>query len=143
MKKIKLTKRKWAIVDKEDFEWLSQWNWHITSHCYAKTSSNPQQYMHRMVNKTPAGLITDHINKNTLDNRKSNLRIADKRINSINRGLQSNNKSGCKGVSWSKCTKKWESYIWNYQKKITLGYFLNINDAIFARKKAEQKYHAI
>jgi hypothetical protein len=46
-------------------------------------------------------------------------------------------------VKWCKYTKKWESYIWNYQKKIALGYFINIKDAIFARKQAEQKYHAV
>lgn len=143
MKKIKLTKGKIALVDDEDFEFLSQWKWHATSHGYAKKSSFPRQYMHAIVNNTPTGKITDHINRNTLDNRKTNLRTVDKRINSINRGLQSNNTSGHKGISWNKQHKKWETYIWYKQTKIRLGNFKTIKEAIFKRSIAESKYHAI
>lgn len=143
MKKISLDKGKFAIVDDDDFEFLSQWNWYVSDHGYAVTTVSPHKYMHRMVIKTPKGKLTDHINRNTLDNRKKNLRITDKRGNSINRDLQSNNTSGHKGVSWSKVMNKWEAYIWQYGKKTTLGYFESIQYAADIRKIAEMMYYEI
>lgn len=58
-----------------------------------------------------------------------------------NRGLNSNNTSGYKGISWAKNMSRWESSITHNYKKITLGYFIDINDALEARKKAEAIYH--
>lgn len=143
MKKIPLTQGKFAIVDDEDYKLLNKQSWYLSSHGYAMTGKSPHQYMHRIINKTPKGFLTDHINRDTLDNRKINLRVADKRINSINRGLQSNNTSGHKGISWSKQHKKWETYIWKNGVKIMLGIFKNFNDAVSIRERAEEKYHAI
>ena len=143
MKKIPLTKGKFAIVDDEDFESINKYKWYVSSHGYAMTTTVPCKYMHRLINKTPVGSLTDHINRNTLDNRKENLRTADMRLNSINRGLQSNNTSGHRGISWAKNIKKWETYIWNNGLRIRLGYYKIIKDAILARQEAEKKYYAI
>ena len=145
MKRIKLTQGKFALVDDEDFEWLNHQKWYFNINGYAARHGGKKKiiFMHRQILETPSGMITDHINRNRIDNRKGNLRIADKRINSINRGLQKNNTSGYKGISWTKNIKKWEAYIWNYQKKILLGYFVNLQDAVLIRKQAENKYHAI
>lgn len=52
-----------------------------------------------------------------------------------------NNSSGCKGVSWNKGHKKWQAYIGIHGRTIKLGYFENIEDAITARKNAEEEYH--
>lgn len=142
MDKIKLTQGKFAIVDSEDFEYLNQWKWHY-AHGYARTSELRKSYMHRLVNKTPKGFLTDHINRNKLDNRKCNLRTGNKGLNSINRGLQSNNTSGYKGVSWAKNVKKWETYIWINGVKKLLGYFELKSEAVMVRRKAEKTYHAI
>ena len=149
MEYIELTKGKRTIVDDENFEYLNQWKWRISSHGYAirrgksRLGEPKQIFMHRIINKTPSTLITDHINKNKLDNRKINLRDADMRLNSINRLIQKNNTSGYKGLSWNKDVKKWETYIWSYGKKFLLGYFKDKNLAIKKRKKAEIIYHAI
>lgn len=140
MKKIKLTQGQYAIVDEEDFKWLSQHKWCITSEGYAHCYKGG--YMHRMINKTPEGLITDHIDGNRLNNSRANLRTVDKSVNAINSGLRTNNKSGYKGVSLSKLHKKWEAYIWKNNKKFHLGLFNEMNEAIEARKQAEEIYHA-
>ena len=81
--------------------------------------------------------MIDHINRVKDDNRIANLRLSDKRLNSYNRGLQTNNTSGITGVSWSKNMSKWEAYIWKKQKKIKLGYFADFEDAVAARAEAE------
>lgn len=82
----------------------------------------------------------DHIDRNELNNMKSNLRPCTLTENSQNRSLQSNNKSGVAGVSWNKGIQKWHSYITVNKKRINLGYFIDKDEAIKARLEAESKY---
>jgi hypothetical protein len=142
-----------ALVDDEVFEWLNQWKWSLSSsgHAYRRQyiRLGVNKYtakiiwMHRLINKTPDDLITDHLNQKKLDNRKSNLRNANKSLNSINRGMQSNNKSGFKGVYWDTWAQKWRAEIILNYKNFRLGRFSKIEDAVEARQKAELKYHVI
>lgn len=83
--------------------------------------------------------LIDHINGNKHDNRLSNLRAATKQVNAINSKLPSNNKSGVKGVSWHKAGQKWTAQIKHNQKKIHLGSYSKLEDAIEARLKAEEE----
>jgi len=157
MKRIKLTKGKYAIVDDEDFEYLNQWKWFLKETEYATGYAARSQHiklgvgkytckriwMHRVVNNTPENLITDHINMDKLDNRRCNLRDSDKSLNGINRRKPANNTSGCKGVVWDSWTNKWRAELKINGKKIRMGRFSDVNDAIEARKKAELIYHVI
>lgn len=79
----------------------------------------------------------DHINGNKLDNRRCNLRIVTREQNAQNRKLHSNNTSGITGISWRKRDKKWVASIQSGRKRVCLGYFKNIDDAINTRIKAE------
>src|SRR3972149_6021810 len=103
MKKIKLTKDEFALVDDEDFEYLNQFAWQCSPLGYATRRIG----MHREIIKTPKGMYTDHINGNPLDNRKENLRIVTFSQNMLNRKRYKNNKSGHKGVVWNKDRQKW------------------------------------
>ncbi|SRR5258705_5905378 len=148
MKKIQLTQGKFALVDDTDFEWLNQWKWYL-SHGYAVRhlprmiqKNRKVTYMHRIINNTSEGMETDHINQNKLDNRRENLRTVTKYQNSLNRSLNKNSTSGIKGVSWHKTNKKWMVYVYQKGRQIRLGFFSNINKAILARLKGEQKYYA-
>jgi len=96
--------------------------------------------MHRLINKTPCGTDTDHINRNKLDNRRSNLRTTTHAQNLRNVDLRNTNKSGHKGVFWRKERNKWEASVWNNYHKIYLGIFRDIKDAIQARQKGEELY---
>lgn len=84
--------------------------------------------------------MLDHIDRNPKNNKIENLRLADKRLNSINRFNQSNNTSGIRGVSKNKSTGKWESYIKNNGKRHYLGLFTCLGQAIKARRCAEKGY---
>jgi hypothetical protein len=153
MKQIPLTQGKFAIVDDEDFDYLNQWKWFFSDGGYAHRNQHIRlgvyKYtckrirMHRLINRTPFGLITDHINRDKLDNRKCNLRTVGKSINSINRDKPVNNKSGFKGVYWDTWSKKWRAELKINDKKVTLGRFLDIKDAIIARKNGEVKYYGL
>jgi hypothetical protein len=82
------------------------------------------------------GLITDHINRNGLDNRKSNLRIVNQALNCLNGNLQKNNTSGYRGVSWLKRRSRWIVRI-NIDGILKyVGYFHNLTDAAIAYDKA-------
>jgi hypothetical protein len=104
---LKLTNGKVAIVDEEDYNNLIKYKWYATlgkSGYYAK--SNRVGYMHRFIVKTPPNMITDHINHNTLDNRKSNLRICTYGQNKMNSSAKKNGKSKYLGVSVIKNIRK-------------------------------------
>ena len=82
----------------------------------------------------------DHINHDKQDNRIENLRSVTHEENMKNRSLQSNNTSGVIGVCWFKNLNKWVANIKVDNKQKHLGYFLDFNDAVRARKLAEIKF---
>lgn len=104
-----------VVVDATDLDKISQfpYTWNITQG-YARghlpRNGNKRGYvsMHRMITDAPKGSVVDHINHNTLDNRKSNLRICSTSENAQNRlGAQRNSKSGIRGVTWDEKYKLW------------------------------------
>lgn len=91
----------------------------------------------------PAGII-DHINGNGLDNRILNLRQVDAIDSARNKPMQRNNTSGVVGVNFYKKTGKWVAKISNKGRRITIGYYDDIESAAKARRCAEIElgYHA-
>lgn len=111
---------------------------------YASTSDkrlpNTLRLLHRFVMNCEKGIQVDHIKGNTLDMRKSELRICTSLENGQNKALSVRGTCGIKGVCWDKRTEKWIAHIRvNYYHK-TLGYFDNIEDATECRRQAEIKY---
>jgi dipeptidase D len=89
----------------------------------------------------PRGLLVDHKNNDTLDNRRANLRLATRRENSCNKRKQNNTFSRFIGVSFSKRRGKWCASISNSGKKIWLGYFVSEVEAARAYDDAAKRYH--
>lgn len=124
-----------AIVDSEDYEELSKYNWWCNSDGYAirieyKSGEYYRQiFMHKEIHKVPEGFQVDHINRNVLDNRKSNLRTATPSQNQANREVQKSNTSGYKGVSYDKKAGKWRSSITKDGKQYHLGFYEKKRDA--------------
>jgi hypothetical protein len=144
MKEIPLSRNKFAIVDDEDFDFLSlpTYKWHAIENkktFYAGGRKNIK--MHTLLMNTPEGKIVDHINGNGLDNRKENLRICTVEENNRNRGKTVRNKSGFKGVCYLKNTKKWKASIRVSKKQINIGYFKTKEEAYEAYCVACVKYH--
>lgn len=85
-------------------------------------------------------MIRDHINGNTLDNRRANIRFVTVQQNNHNHGRSKVNTSGHTGVRWEEGRKKWLARIKINDKAINLGRYSRLEDAIAARKSAEIKY---
>ena len=83
----------------------------------------------------------DHIDCNPLNNNIENLRPATRSENIRNRRLHKNNKSGIKGVSWSKKNKKWLAQCVNDHKNHNLGLFNTIEEATIVVKLARNQLH--
>lgn len=81
----------------------------------------------------------DHINGNGLDNRRSNLRLATKSQNGLNRKMRKDNTSGIVGVMFDKKSKKWQAVIQFNRKRTRLGTFSSFEEARDARYKAEKE----
>ena len=90
MKKIKLTQGKFALVDDEDFERVSQYKWTAEkcskSENYYARNRTINAKMHRLImGVCKSKLVVDHVNHRTLDNRKENLRVCTQKQNLRNR----------------------------------------------------------
>lgn len=104
-----------------------------------------QYFAHRlaflaMTGEMPDGDI-DHIDGNGLNNKWSNLRVITHKQNMMNKQIYKTNRSGCPGVSWTNTWQKWLARINdNEGRRISLGYYHSLEDAIAARKQAEKEY---
>jgi len=142
-----------VLIDDEDFEKYSKIRWrarnnhgsnmfYIASYVYVEgTKKRKNIELGRYLLDAQKGEIIDHINRDTLDNRKCNLRIcstAENNRNTIKRkdGLTSN----YKGVYWKKEMKKYCAQINFNRKKIFIGYYDNEDQAAIAYNIAAVKY---
>jgi hypothetical protein len=134
MKQISLSRGLTATVDDDDFESLSRHKWQAkpdaSGNCYAMrvgatpTSKRSTITMHREIMRAGSGEHIDHINRNGLDNRRSNLRICTGQENQFNTGPKST-ESGYKGVNWHTRFRKWQARIRKDGELYHLGYFSN------------------
>lgn len=96
--------------------------------------------MHRLIINAPKGMVVDHINHITNDNRKENLRICTYGENAMN-SKETRASSGIRGVYWYAREEKWSAEIGLNKKIIHLGLFDSKEKAIQVRKQAEKKYY--
>lgn len=114
--------------------YCSQSKTHHTGYAKAWLDSKHIQ-IHRLL--LPDSIMVDHISRETLDNRRCNIREADSSLNNRNRRKRSDNTSGITGVCWHKASRKWQARIYFNKKQIELGIFTDLDEAIAVRKAAE------
>lgn len=154
---LKTTKRdettSYFLFDLEDVEIIKLHKWYENQYGYLEArifkTDNPDlkhktiryhRLIMKMWGKDKQHISVDHINGNTKDNRKYNLRIITNQNNTFNAKLSVGNTSGHKGISWDKRVQKYQAYIMVDYKKINLGYYIDINEAIKVRQEAELRY---
>lgn len=145
MKKIPLNKGKFATIDDKDFEELGQMRWELDGNGYVYSRSQRNRsvkriWLHKLLLDCPRSMEIDHIDGNILNNQRANLRVVTHADNLKNQKLRKNNTTGLNGVGWFGAGKKWRARIMVDYKEIHLGYFEDKQEAIKARRKAEQTY---
>lgn len=143
-KLIPVTQGKFAIVDAEDFEWLSRYKWHArkdrhTWYAVRNTYQDGKQkliFMHREILKLPKGTETDHKDHDGLNNRRSNIRPATRAQNQHNQNPQKRGTSKFKGVHWCRNERKWRAQIQVEGHRIYCGYYTSEIEAARAYDRA-------
>src|SRR5574343_158114 len=135
------------LVDNEDYEWIKDYNISISnkSSFYAQIYIPVKgwKYLHREIIAKSQNIdktTIDHIDRNPLNNQKSNLRIASIKDNTRNVALQSNNKSGFKGVIFHPSRQKFSAKIKVDYKSIHIGYFDTAKEAAIAYAIRAKEY---
>ena len=109
------------LLDAEDVDSVSLYQWSIGIHGYVTSGAGRRQILlHRLVAGVGNGSIVDHINRNKLDNRRSNLRLCTCQQNMFTREQQTNNQSGYKGVCKVR-TGNWQAQINYCGRAVYLG----------------------
>lgn len=121
--------RAYALVDPEDFDWLSRWRWSLSTEGYAvrgEYGSGGRDVTVRM-HRNILGLARgdpregDHVNRDRLDNRRSNLRIVDRRLQKHNVSSHRGGTSRFRGVWWDSRERKWFAEAHVDGRKVLLG----------------------
>lgn len=152
MKLIKISSKKYpglyTKVSDCDYEWLNQYKWsringngwiYVCKRFYINKKSVAIS-MASEIMKPPSGIKVDHINHDTFDNQRENLRMCTHGENMRNRQKQKNNTSGIIGVHYCNTYKIWKAQIRINKKRIALGSFVCPLIAMLSRKQAEHKY---
>lgn len=148
MSKIPLKGEKFSIVDSDIFQKYGHLKWHQISGGYVARNGKwinkkdgkrePSILLHRLIMGAKKGEEVDHIDKNVLNNTRSNLRLVSRSKNNQNRNIFKNNKSGYQGVVEK--NGRWYAKINVNKKRIHLGGFNSPTLAHKAYLSAREKY---
>ena len=146
MMEVPLSRGMVALIDDADWPLVSKWKWHARrdhDRAYYAECTTPKHTaleMHRVLIGALAGQEVDHVNGNSLDNRRSNLRLATRDQNMFNRPKMKTNTSGFKGVIATK-SGKWGAQIKAHKRYHWLGLFSTAIAAAHAYDRAAVQLH--
>jgi len=137
-----LTNGGFALVDSDQLSYLSQYVWNANKAGYVCSHDEAHRtiLLHRIVNKTPTGYETHHLNGVKYDCRRCNLETILHLNHRHTIGKGRNNTSGFKGVSWNTQRGRWVAQIKTPERHIWLGYFLTKEDAAAVYDEAAKRF---
>ena len=125
-----------TLIDLSDFDkinkysgtWIAKWVKAMNGFYASYSQKGP--LLHRLITNAPSNMLVDHINHNTLDNRKANLRICNSSENQLNRaGAQKNSITGIRNVIWDKRANKYRAELQFHKKHFCVGYYTDPYEA--------------
>ena len=138
--RLPLSQGQYAVIDDADAEWLGQWKWsasrcHRSKFCAVRTTRGECIYMHRLILGLDKGdpMEADHINHDTLDNRRANLRTVTSRQNKQYQPSREGSSSRHVGVTWDVQRKLWRAQIQVDGVVTNLGRYQTEAEAALAR----------
>jgi len=138
-----------TLIDTEDLpkvqslehSWCAYFHKHTQSAYVRGYSPGKRVMLHRLIIDAPTDYVVDHINHDTLDNRKANLRVVDTATNSQNRrGAMERSKTGIRNVHWDKSKTKWRVELRANCRRIYVAYSDDIVKAEKLAIEAREKY---
>jgi hypothetical protein len=134
-----------CVIDLDDAVTLLGFSLYVASNGYLKAGvrNRSETYVHRILMALCKGdkRQVDHINGNKLDNRRQNLRVVNQTENNCNIAVRKDSTTRVTGVRWDTQRLKWAAQIAFNKKVIPLGRFDSFDEAVAARRAAEDKYH--
>lgn len=143
---IPLTRGYCAMVDPEDYEWLSRHRWHVKVRGRRRYALRVERgktiFMHREIMKTPKGMVVDHIDGNGLDNHRANMRNCTPRQNLCNRRPRRDSARRYAGVyQYGRRPGQWCACLRSGGRKTRVGPFDSEIEAARARDRlAVERY---
>lgn len=141
---IPLTMGQFSLVDWDDALWLERDAWHAKyepsnkSFYAVRMCQRKVLKMHRVLLQTPVDMVGDHINRNPLDNRRCNLRLATRQQNNCNLNLRCDNTTGHRGISFDR--NRWLVQVQGNGKKVRKR-CKTLKEAIEVRNHAAKSLH--
>lgn len=137
------------LIDDEDYELFCSHNWHFvkgrnTFYLYTniiKDKKRKTVALHQIILTCPKDMCIDHIDRNGLNNQRSNLRVCNRSENQCNQFKRKNTSSQYRGVSWNKYQQRWECYINKDQKRTFIGKFKSEVEAARKWDEYAKKIH--
>jgi hypothetical protein len=145
---VTLNKKHVAVIDAADVDKISPYTWfaNVTKRkdgtirtVYAVAANSLS--MHRLLLDAPSDSPVDHVSGVGIDNRRANIRLVTPRLNSYNRGIQSTNTSGFKGVHWNRMTHKFHAVIHLDKKPWIVGKFKTAEEAARRYDHAARRFY--
>ncbi len=132
------------IFDASDYAFVSSYRWSVNPYGYPVTTdrkTHKKRYLARMLLGVDDAVIVDHINGDSRDERRMNLRIATRSENQFNMGMTSRNKTGFKGVCYVAEKRKYKAQIRKEHRNMHIGYFHDPIEAARAYDEAARLFH--
>lgn len=139
---------KYAVVDDDVYDSQKHRKWFYSPQGYAWAydytngwRNAPADLLHRLIMNAPTGVTVDHIDRDGLNNQRSNLRLATYSQQNMNTKLRTDNTSGHRGVYWESRRNCWRVCINFNRRQIHIGQYSNKSEAIAAyTAKAQELY---